>query len=307
MAKKRKHSKAKQTKGVFDGIDVSKASIAELEEIVRRYIDRLEIISPSIPAGTKLYRARVCNKKIGNIKQIAPPPSEFITQRGRLNDIGKRIGYFSYSQRSARIEVRPQKGDTLYLTEWATTEDMYFIHIGYTKRKFKEWHSNRAGWSSEYPKNIFRFVDATTSLSETEKQKYNELSEILSADIQSPNEYKMSIAIANVFLQDGPHDGLLYPTVAMHGHSDNFGIKETALKKLKLNWIEVFRTESVKKEVSEYTAIDSSVTWDGFGYIKWSGRRLQWTLAPRSGLGRFIVKDGRYVVYDSEGKEISPE
>lgn len=285
----------------FKNINVRNAAVEQLVDSLTPLFQGLRIHSPIVKAGTKFFRVRIVGDRVSNIAEAGIPPIDKITKPGRLNDAGEQLGYFSMSRRSAYFEVGPGRGDHVILSRWVAESDFIFLHIGYQSDVFSALSSSRTGteynWASESRKT-----------SERNRQVYDFLSNELTKVVESGNEweYKTTIAIGRKFLGDGPHDGLLYPTIAMSGNSDNAAIKISSIPKLRLYAIEFNKLKTVDGMKMNIDQVDSSTTWNEHGEISWSGRHLQWKLTRPGQEAIAKAEDGEWVLYDEEGNEILP-
>lgn len=284
----------------FEGVDLENAKIEELTARLTPLFTDLRIYAPLVNQGTKFFRARVVADRVCNISEVGMPPASAITTWGRLNEPGEQLGYFSTSRRSAYFEVHPRVGDFVILSCWVAESSLQFLHVGYQSDVFSRMASSRTG-------EEFDWVSDTRRSSDNNREVYDFLSSELTKTVKPGNEweYKTTVAIARKFLDNGPHDGLLYPSIAMKANADNAAIKRRSVSKLRLCAIEYNQITEADGMQMNYERVDSSVAWDDAGTINWNGRSLIWKVGP----GQTAVakaEDGGWILYDTAGNEIFP-
>jgi hypothetical protein len=284
----------------FEGVDIKNAEIEELVDRLTPLFRGLQIRAPIVDKDSKFFRARIVKSRISNISEVGMPPASLITKLGRLNGIGEQVGYFSTSHRSAYFEVKPKTGDFIILSRWISESNLTFLHIGYQSDLFSTMASSRTG-------EEFDWALGTRQSNEQNRQVYDFLSSELTKTVEHENEgeYKTTIAIARKFLGDGPHDGLIYPSIAMKANADNVALKKVSVSKLRLYAIEFNRVKERNGMQINYDRIDSSVNWDKTGNINWNGRCLIWEVGPGQ-IAHAKAEDGCWNLYDTVGKEIFP-
>ena len=280
-------------------VDLEATDIPTLLEMLTPVFRGLALDAVVIPIGTRLFRGRIVTERPANIFEVGPPPAELIRSRGRLNDVGERIGYFSHSRRPAYFEVAPEIGDFFILSRWVLSEPVIPLHVGYTADASQSLNSARE--VSTVP-----WYEKVNSRDCRTKEIYQFLSSEITKRIPkgSENAYKMTIAIGKKFFLDGPHDGLLYPTIAMNGNADNIVILPKSFGKIRLVAIEFNKVS--KREGLIYTAdyVDSSVQWNSNGDIMWNGRGLKWELTPDCFPTTSRIVDEEWLLFRPDGTEI---
>ena len=101
-------------------------------------------------------------------------------------------------------------------------------------------------------------------------------------------------------------DGLLYPTVAMNGNSDNIALKSEANKKLDFissQFVEVISKQDQKYEIK---TIDTATKIDRDKNIIWSARDFLWQLEKNCEELCFQVKNGEWIAKDASGQYVDP-
>lgn len=243
----------------FSAIQCRSDNFESMVTSVLTFSQEMKICCPNLLPGTKLFRSRIYDKPIENVSELAPPPTETIRQNGRLNLSGQRVGYFSFSHRTAIYEVNPTVGDVLYLTNWGLNKEIYISHIGYAKKQFDEWGAKKSH-------QRYKWVLDTLELNEQDVNKYNILSDIVTGDCAP---YLKSNAVGKVLMSGDLHAGLVYPSIATKANADNIALKETFLDSVSLNWIEAMRITKIDDQEVSYTRIKWSDTWDNKGFISW--------------------------------------
>jgi hypothetical protein len=88
----------------------------------------LKQILTVIPAGKKLYRARISNDKVLESVELGAPPKEFATA-GRANSEGIRHLYLATNPETAVREIRPGEGDRIYIGEFECERDLVIVDL----------------------------------------------------------------------------------------------------------------------------------------------------------------------------------
>src|SRR5947209_6255244 len=92
---------------------------SHLEQQVRELLNLGYVARPLLVNATKAYRVRLNKggKLFTNTKDLWYPPASIIKAKGRVNDIGETVFYYSDTENTAVIEKRPDLGDILTVLE----------------------------------------------------------------------------------------------------------------------------------------------------------------------------------------------
>lgn len=88
----------------------------------------LKRILSIIPAGTKLFRARISNDRVLRPTEMGAPPAKLATA-GRANSEGIRHLYLATNAETAVREIRPGEGDKIYIGEFESPIDLVIVDL----------------------------------------------------------------------------------------------------------------------------------------------------------------------------------
>lgn len=157
--------------------------------------------------------------------------------------------------------------------------------------------------------DLYKFAQETRDMSKLNSLIHDYLACKFCQNGSDENYYKLTNAIARRLLKP-PLNGLIYPTIRMHGNADNILLKpdcaEQALKFVSVQFVEI-----TSQEGFNYTTqtLDAATEFDDAGTLNWLGRELHW-IAPPGATRIFTPRaDGHagYVVTDDAGNRIDPE
>jgi hypothetical protein len=282
----------------IDSFDIEKISIAEIELLLQPLFNGYKISTPVFDPGLLIYRGRVCSKPY-NYSEIIYPKSEYVKQYGRANDIGKSMFYAAVGRAAPFAEIGVKTDDTVVMSYWITKEKMILNHVGFTSDIAELLLSNRE------LNSIYDFVKKTTNFNDLNQFIYNYLASkfIIKIDESENLKYKLSVAITNKLLGK-PFSGIMYPSVALFGNSDNIVLTPDFVD----NHLQLISIEFVKiKNVNgtEYTTdiLDTATEISKDGTVQWSGKLLSWTTAKDI---TALSENGEWLKKDSDGKLILP-
>ncbi|MCL4415105.1 MAG: hypothetical protein M1365_00165 [Actinobacteria bacterium] len=225
---------------------------------------------------------------------------------GRVNDVGESIFYGATSINNILFELDAKAGDIVVFSKWRTNTKIILNHIGFTYENTNILQSKRK--LSE----IYSFVNAenTNRFGDLNEHVYSYLSSKFAEEIPLNEEYKykLTIAIWRKFTVGNLLHGILYPSVAMYGNSDNIALKAAHVDKLSFvnsTFIEVTAQE-IQKNQFQTKIIDTATSIGENEKLVWSGRNFQWKLTNQNDQLTFAVEQGQWIVRDSQGMEVDP-
>jgi len=84
-----------------------------------------------VPAKQRLFRGVFCPSRPNTISRISYPPPEKITELQRVNRVGEPRFYCSVAAPAVFYELHAKQGDLFALSEWETTEPLWFHNLGF--------------------------------------------------------------------------------------------------------------------------------------------------------------------------------
>lgn len=275
--------------------------------------------TPLINPGQKVYRAVKWAERPSYVHQISYPPAERVSKYGRVNRPGQPIFYGSIGWNAPLFELRLKPGDQIALSRWAITRKLVVNNIGYTDSVFQRLQSDRNAKQSWRPRGR---SESSPSNRLRESFFSTEFTQEVSDD--ETHKYKISAGIADILLHDIHDDdktddtlsigmaGLLYPAIALLGHSDNLALKpEIVDKHLQIEQVEFVRIDSTEvdgKYVTFHnTHLDFANSFGSDHSIEWKGRPARWRITvPPGGKIQISEENGRTVYRDEAGHVIDP-
>lgn len=257
---------------------------------------------PRFAAGMTVYRGRTCDEgKLTNVSEITYPRKEYAQSDQRANRAGAPLFYCAAARNAPFSELDLESGQHLVLSHWETQEEITLTHLGYTPETLRELGAQR-----ECPPYAFLEDPAC----ETCVRVRSYFTQEFSRKVTPGQEYlyKVSIAIAERHLNSDLLNGLLYPTVAMMGNTENMAIKTTFvddhLAFRKAEYIRVDKREGQRRSIS---VLDTADELDAQGTILWKGRRDQWVIRKDGGQLTFVNRNGIWEAHDEDGNLVRPE
>lgn len=292
-----------QAISIIESADFDKLSIEDFEEYLTPLFRGYRVAAPRFEKGIYLYRGRICEKP-QNVREIIYPPSENVTNLGRINNIGESFFYAANAKAVPFFELNVKKGQYLTLSKWKTTDKLCVNYIGFSK-ECKEYLN-----SFRELDNIYNFVKFTRSQSDLNTRVHDYLSLKFSTAIEPGKEAynKLTIAISRKLFNSEIFSGLLYPTIAMAGNADNIVLKKDFVDRcLKLVSVEFIDIKDTKEMEYGIQTLDSATKVNEKGDLLWANRTLQWQLKKQG--QEIIIKSegGEWIAYDNEGNPVDPE
>ena len=244
--------------------DLHVVSVDGVKSLLTPALSGLRIEAPRFKAGLRLFRSRAMSRPLTREDLWCPPFG--VTKLGRVNREKDVLFYSTAMRDSAVFEIQPGVGDTIGLGIWETTADLRIAHFGYlpavfgklgATRKAPPWARHPATPDAD-PANL-------------------ELGELIEASFTQhvpggqEHLYKVSVAVAEVFLLDEPSiDAIAYPTLRMFGNTDNIAIKpQVAERVLRFAGAEVLRVEGLLNPGYSMALLDRADCLRSDGTIEW--------------------------------------
>jgi hypothetical protein len=285
----------------LEKLDFKTASIQEIEDLLFPLFKGYTVSAPSFDTGLYLYRSRICTKP-NYLHELSYPSKEHILEYGRANNIGQPMFYGSISKNIPLFELNAKVGDRLFISIWKTKAKLLINHIGFSDEVFKLLNSNREGNS------LYQFVSNTRNFNDINTFVYNYLAAAFAKKIQRTESYlyRLSIAITNKLLMGDLLDGVIYPTIAMNGNSDNIVIKPSYVDvNMDFVAVEYLEVTEVKDMQYKIQILDSANEIQE-GKLIWTGKMLGWTLEGKESMS--LNSDGSdWIAKDINGNRSDPK
>jgi len=284
-----------------EAFDLKTISIIEIENEFKSLLKGFKIVVPRYNPGIYLYRGRICDKPL-NISNVIYPPQSVIKCLGRANNIGQQLFYTANSRNVPFYELSANVDDHIAIGTWKTKSKMVLNHIGFTDECKTCLKSDRDLGI------IYKFVTDMNNFGDSNVLLHNYLASKFTPMVKKNEEwrYKLSVAIANIFLTGNVIHGIMYPTIAMLGNADNVVLKPDFYMD-SMDFVSIEYAVITKKDGMRYSwdILDSATKLDKSGNFMWSGRHLQWRVKKD---GKYTMKReaGNDVLYDEDGNRIDP-
>ncbi|MHC4214042.1 MAG: hypothetical protein ACYSWP_11780 [Planctomycetota bacterium] len=239
-----------------------------------------------------------------NIRKLTCPPASKVSKLHRAGRGGCPLFYCGTNRNAIFFELGLIKGDELALSEWNIIDSVLVNNVGYHSETFHNFGSKREcpPWAISCNNNEYEEADVMIDhflASEFTKKVH----------LGDEHLYKISIAIAEQHFQYDIFDGLMYPTIAMKGMSDNFAFKpEVVKKKLVIKKVEYIKIDEFLNG-SEYniTLLDFANSFTKAGQIEWKGRLPQWKLRKKGESLNISVENGKWIARNPDGEIVELE
>lgn len=297
-----------KSRNIRQGIDrIARMNLAEInrEDIskaIQLIMGGYTCSAPIVPAGGRVYRARICDRP-SKLTEISYPPPDIIKVRGRGNDIGESVFYCSPSKEVTLRELRCSVGDRIVLSAWKTNADAILNHIGFTEE------TKEALKSSRDLGQVYDFVTKTNNFGELNEMIHEYLGFQFSKVVKPEEEqahYKLTSVIAEKMTNSDDVHGLIYPTNQLFGQADNILFKtsfvDANLEFVNAEYVEITEVgESIKGKT-----LDCATTVSANGDIQWNERPWQWVIDNPDIVVKFERKHGHWLATDQYGNVLEP-
>jgi len=243
-------------------LDLKVVDINIVKEKLKPLFIGYTLRAPIYEPGLKLYRGRVCNEKPNNIEDITYPPAKLITKYQRVNRPRQSVFYCCAGRRVPFFECFVKTGDKFILSQWKTISRLLVNNIGYL-------NDNIMGLQ---PKSLDELKEANILIR-------NFIDEEFTKNVNKGEEYlyKITIALAEKHFSDDIFNGLLYPSIAIKGRSDNLALKPHYVdKNLMIERVEFIQIISVKGFEYKIKVLDLATSFGKDGSIEWKGYPGKW-------------------------------
>lgn len=165
--------------------------------------------------GTTLYRGTNHHVSIpSRIEEIWYPPADRLPRFGRANRPGSPMFYCCSDPNGAFREIGTRLGQYAVLATWAAVERMVLHDVGYSAEVLE-----RAGTNRSLPERHAAFSKALSS----DARDVRDFLALAFTD-PTPNHYRVTAAIAEMFLACDGIAGLMYPAVEKNANVDNLAL-----------------------------------------------------------------------------------
>ena len=296
---------------LFTRDELKKKDIDTLKKHLRWKIGGYTVASIPMTTDNVLFRAVKCPRRPTTVRRISYPLPEHVTENGRLNRARTPLFYCSRGAPSAYFEIRAKQGDTIALSRWALTQQLWMRNLGYHPAALQ-----RIGAPIEAR---MRLANPIPNEKPANERLRRALSLACTEDVRSGEEYryKLSIAINEWLfdgaglmpsdLPDGPRDGrpagTVYPAMRMRGIADNIAIlPEFVDRYLRLEFVQWVLIEAASDDPPSCTVKhlatardfpDGNLVWDE---TPMSDRDRRGTIALEG--NNWISRDGYGEIYD---------
>jgi len=271
-------------------LDLEVVDIDIIKEKLKPLFKGYTLRAPIYEPGLKLYRGRVCNEKPNNIKDMTYPPAKLITKYQRVNRPGQSIFYCCAGRRVPFFECFVKTGDKFILSQWKTVSRLFVNNIGYSNDNIMGLQPKSSDELKEANILIRNFIDEEFTKIVSEGKEYL---------------YKISIALAEKHFSDDIFNGLLYPSIAIKGRSDNLALKPQYVdKNLTIGRVEFIQIILVKGFEYKIKVLDLATSFGKDGSMEWKGHPGKWYLKKKDDELILAVENGRWVARDKNGKVI---
>jgi hypothetical protein len=291
-----KYSQAKRMRleirrriGALRKLNLATVKEAYLEQQVRELLNIGYVARPLLVNASKAYRVRINEdgKPFTNTKDLWYPPAKCIKAKGRANDVGESVFYYSDTENTAVIEKRPDLGDILTVLESELIDPnshplvmVLGIHE-YTAQSNPKY----GGTPPELDVKQKQFIEKE-GISKTNPLLQAYLTEEFMRKVSPGNEheYKITVAITKILMnepeflnEDGSPavgitvDGFAYPSIASNNLGANVALRtESADRLYRPVAATVYRVEE-KRDDTHYTLVRLkwSTSIEADGTINW--------------------------------------
>lgn len=263
-----------------------------LEKQVRELLNIGYVARPLIVNAPRAFRVRINENRelFTNIKELWHPPPQCIKAKGRVNDVGESVFYYSDSENTAVIEKRPERGDVLTVLEAELVDPnkQPLVMVLGIHEFTAQSNPNYGGTPPQYDVKQKLLTDRE-GISKTNPLLQSYLTEEFMRRVSFGNEhkYKITIAIAKILMnepemlnEDGSPavgikvDGFAYPSIASDNLGANVALRTDSADRLyKPVAVIVYRVEE-KRDDTHYTVdkLNWSTSIEEDGTINWGSR-----------------------------------
>jgi len=284
----------------IEKMDLKNSTLKDIQLLLEPFFEGLTLYGMGIkPNDVNIVRGRICEKPT-HISGIIYPAPEHVKYYGRVNDIGQSMFYGSVGKVAPFYELGAKVGDKFIMGVWNNLSEIVLIHIGFTSETAKKLKSSRELHS------IYNFAKDTGD-DDLNTLVYNYLSQIFTLKVDDCDNhlYKISVTISNILTQADETSGIMYPSIAFSGNTDNIVLKPDFVdKNLELFSVEYIRIIEINGQEYLYETLDTATSIKSDGEIDWTGRLLTYS---SEGTISASIYDNEWKPRDAAGNRIRPK
>ena len=299
--------------------------IDKIKNLLRPFIEKIDVETITIPAGTFLDRAIKIGKGFGKRKKSKPFDFQHLgeikdVKIGRVNRKGQPMLYCSLSKEPPFFEIELFNGNELMMGFWQISKPITLVNVGYTKSVFEKYGSNRSHdvWHINQDRNssiaiITHSTDYLPDPREIESisnDKDREIKEAISAafmqEVGSNQGYKyeLTTAIAELCVEKCQNvsakiAGVIYPSSKMRANGDNIAlniaVNPNLYDEIGLTFRKVMHYKITKILNKEQKVTFNELDQSSFNHhsldVSWLGRLANWKI--HSGRAGTVVLEPR--------------
>jgi hypothetical protein len=222
----------------IEELDRASTTIDELKERLQLLLDGYTCMTRLI-SSHQAWRARVNGETplFENVRQLWYPPAEGIKTHGRLNRPGQSVMYVAGSHHTAALELRPKVGQrftvlVVRLNDKDALPHVMELGIGGKASEF--------GFKTDFP--LLENTPGGRAFLRGNEPKHFAIRSFLAREFMRivprghEDQFKLSIAIAEMLMVSERIDGVIYPSIAGDGTGSgggtNMALKPSAADRL---------------------------------------------------------------------------
>ena len=185
------------------------------------------------------------------------------------------------------------------LSKWKALPPLKLNHVGYTNEIQQKLNSLRD------LNLIYTFVRNTGNFSDINRMKQTFIGSLFTKIIiekDKVNEFKKTVALADILMHGDYIDGLLYPTLQMRGNADNFALKpryvDNYLQFVNVEYIEI---SDANENKFSFNVLNAATEVNNKGEIVWLDRPLRWILNKKNSKGYFEFQSNGWICKNENG------
>lgn len=211
------------------GLDKQAVGMEDLKRLVGLLIGFYAYCPPVIDQNQYVYRAvMVDGPKPNRVERLSYPPYPprcKLTSDGRANRADTRLFYCCPSEACTLREIGAEMGSSVVVGKWQFRGAPQLHVLGFTEKALIELGSRR-----DCPD--FNKVIEADRFSRSYLDRRDEIHEFLAEAFTvrikkgvNDYDYKLTIALAEIYLGSPAFDGIWYPSVATNGGGDSLALK----------------------------------------------------------------------------------
>lgn len=236
-------------------VDLRMANVDVLKARLRTVLQGYATGGPVFPPGRIFYRGRIVERAPVFVSEVGAPPPGAIARYGRLNRPEHPVLYTNLEPASVPQEIRAKVGNLVALACFQSVQELNTYSLGFDIDAIFE-----KGFTRDFPGWCYEDFPALTRKSNRLVSSFIASQMLRSVESEADHEqYKLSVAIAEPFLNADPLDGICYPSIANNGRSDNVAFRvERAESRLRLVRTDLLRIDALTSGTTRFTFLRSS-------------------------------------------------